>query len=191
MAEQTSTASRKRVSDCDVRENLKWDTCRENQARTLKQEETLQRSKRLLPAHVMLLAKISLPAYPSSAVVQAKKELLDFDLNDRSASYWPQPNMSEARSPLQANAMASEALMSEQSLYLPPPGSNPDLRDDNGDPSMSEERDKGGRPKRKRIAPHQLEVLLHLFQQTDTPSYEQREKVAGHLGMSNREVQVR
>lgn len=70
------------------------------------------------------------------------------------------------------------------------PISVPHTQDDNGDPSMSVEADKSGRPKRKRIAPQQLETLLHLFQQTDTPSYEQREKVAGQLGMSNREVQV-
>ncbi|KAK9899161.1 homeobox-domain-containing protein [Cystobasidium minutum MCA 4210] len=52
------------------------------------------------------------------------------------------------------------------------------------------EQDRNGRPKRKRISPQQLEALLELFQQTDTPSYEQRERVAARLGMSNREVQV-
>jgi len=46
------------------------------------------------------------------------------------------------------------------------------------------------RPKRKRINPEQLEVLLALFAETDTPSYELRESVGAQLGMSNREVQV-
>jgi len=46
------------------------------------------------------------------------------------------------------------------------------------------------RPKRKRITPDQLQVLLSLFEQTDTPSYELRESVGAQLGMSNREVQV-
>lgn len=51
--------------------------------------------------------------------------------------------------------------------------------------------DKMARPKRKRITPDQLETLLELFTQTDTPSYELRESVGNRLGMSNREVQVR
>lgn len=46
------------------------------------------------------------------------------------------------------------------------------------------------RPKRKRITPEQLEVLLSLFAETDTPSYELRETVGAQLKMSNREVQV-
>ena len=50
--------------------------------------------------------------------------------------------------------------------------------------------DKMIRPKRKRIDPEQLEVLLGLFAQTDTPSYELRDRIAAQLNMSNREVQV-
>lgn len=55
---------------------------------------------------------------------------------------------------------------------------------------VESDHDRLGRPKRKRIGPEQLAVLLDLFNLTDTPSYEQREKVAGTLAMSNREVQV-
>ena len=46
------------------------------------------------------------------------------------------------------------------------------------------------RPKRKRINPEQLDVLLGLFAHTDTPSYELRDRIGAQLGMSNREVQV-
>lgn len=56
--------------------------------------------------------------------------------------------------------------------------------------SRSPEGDKSVRPKRKRISQDQLNVLLNLFTQTDTPSFELRENVAQQLGMSNREVQV-
>ncbi|KAH8921714.1 homeobox-domain-containing protein, partial [Atractiella rhizophila] len=48
----------------------------------------------------------------------------------------------------------------------------------------------GSKPKRKRITPEQLEVLTELFEQTDTPSFEIRESLAGRLSMTNREVQV-
>ncbi|KAI8364880.1 homeobox domain-containing protein [Choanephora cucurbitarum] len=51
----------------------------------------------------------------------------------------------------------------------------------------SEEVDK---PKRKRITPEQFCLLSELFQQTDTPSHELREKLAKKLNMTNREVQV-
>jgi hypothetical protein len=51
--------------------------------------------------------------------------------------------------------------------------------------------DKMTRPKRKRISPQQLQSLLAIFSQTDTPSYELRDSVGAELGMSNREVQVR
>jgi hypothetical protein len=44
--------------------------------------------------------------------------------------------------------------------------------------------------KRKRISPEQLKALLDVFQQTDTPSSELREKLAEDLNMSKREVQV-
>ncbi|KAF7729322.1 Mix paired-like homeobox [Apophysomyces ossiformis] len=44
--------------------------------------------------------------------------------------------------------------------------------------------------KRKRITPEQFRRLSDLFERTDTPSYELREKVARELNMTNREVQV-
>ncbi|KAG0165768.1 Mix paired-like homeobox [Apophysomyces sp. BC1034] len=44
--------------------------------------------------------------------------------------------------------------------------------------------------KRKRITPEQFRRLSDLFERTDTPSYELREKVARELKMTNREVQV-
>ncbi|KAG2180897.1 hypothetical protein INT43_008477 [Umbelopsis isabellina] len=44
--------------------------------------------------------------------------------------------------------------------------------------------------KRKRITPEQLVDLLALFEKTDTPSFEVREKLANQLNMTNREVQV-
>ena len=46
------------------------------------------------------------------------------------------------------------------------------------------------KPKRKRISPEQFCLLTELFQQTDTPSHELREKLAKKLKMTNREVQV-
>jgi len=45
--------------------------------------------------------------------------------------------------------------------------------------------------KRKRITPEQLVDLLALFEKTDTPSFEVREKLANQLNMTNREVQVK
>ncbi|ORZ03112.1 homeobox domain-domain-containing protein, partial [Syncephalastrum racemosum] len=44
--------------------------------------------------------------------------------------------------------------------------------------------------KRKRITPQQFERLMEVFDQTDTPSTEIREKLADELGMTKREVQV-
>ncbi|OZJ01536.1 hypothetical protein BZG36_05724 [Bifiguratus adelaidae] len=44
--------------------------------------------------------------------------------------------------------------------------------------------------KRKRITPEQLQDLVALFEQTDTPSFEVRESLAKKLGMTNREIQV-
>lgn len=46
------------------------------------------------------------------------------------------------------------------------------------------------KPKRKRITPEQLECLTSLFEQTDTPSFEIREKLSAKLNMTNREIQV-
>ncbi|OAD76828.1 Homeodomain-like DNA binding domain-containing transcription factor [Phycomyces blakesleeanus NRRL 1555(-)] len=46
------------------------------------------------------------------------------------------------------------------------------------------------KPKRKRISPDQFRVLSDLFEKTDTPNYELRERMAGRLNMTNREVQV-
>jgi hypothetical protein len=46
------------------------------------------------------------------------------------------------------------------------------------------------KPRRKRITTDQLCLLSELFQQTDTPSHEVREKLACKLDMTNREVQV-
>lgn len=47
------------------------------------------------------------------------------------------------------------------------------------------------KPKRKRISPEQFSLLTELFQQTDTPSHELRERLAKRLDMTNREVQVK
>ncbi|KAI8579424.1 hypothetical protein K450DRAFT_280825 [Umbelopsis ramanniana AG] len=44
--------------------------------------------------------------------------------------------------------------------------------------------------KRKRITPDQFSQLMALFEHNDTPSYEIRDKLAGKIGMSNREIQV-
>ncbi|CAG8475884.1 580_t:CDS:2 [Diversispora eburnea] len=44
--------------------------------------------------------------------------------------------------------------------------------------------------KRKRITQEQLADLVSMFDQTDTPSYDVREKLAKKLNMTNREVQV-
>jgi len=52
------------------------------------------------------------------------------------------------------------------------------------------EADQPKKAKRKRITPEQLEDLVGLFEKTDTPSFEVREKLAKKLGMSNREIQV-
>lgn len=46
------------------------------------------------------------------------------------------------------------------------------------------------KPKRKRISQEQFQALSELFEQTDTPNYELREKLAHKLNMTNREVQV-
>lgn len=46
------------------------------------------------------------------------------------------------------------------------------------------------KPKRKRISSEQLESLNELFQTTQTPTFELREKLAKKLNMTNREVQV-
>ncbi|KAI9490738.1 homeobox domain-containing protein, partial [Zychaea mexicana] len=46
------------------------------------------------------------------------------------------------------------------------------------------------KPKRKRISQEQFQALSELFDQTDTPNYELREKLALKLNMTNREVQV-
>lgn len=111
---------------------------------------------------------------------------------DRIQSYWPKIDMSaqsHGRSEEHANNGPYGIL---HRTALPPA---PSAVSANEDSTTSEyvvqgEQDRNGRPKRKRISPQQLEALLELFQQTDTPSYEQRERVAARLGMSNREVQV-
>ncbi|GAA5978490.1 hypothetical protein JCM11641_007961 [Rhodosporidiobolus odoratus] len=46
------------------------------------------------------------------------------------------------------------------------------------------------RPKRKRIMQDQLVKLTCLFETTDAPSYDVREKLGKEIGMTNREVQV-
>lgn len=43
------------------------------------------------------------------------------------------------------------------------------------------------KPKRKKISPEQLVELCALFDQTDAPSFEQRDKVGRAVGMTNRE----
>ncbi|ORX95900.1 hypothetical protein K493DRAFT_194539, partial [Basidiobolus meristosporus CBS 931.73] len=44
--------------------------------------------------------------------------------------------------------------------------------------------------KRRKITPEQLEDLLALFEKTDSPSFEAREKLGKKLNMTNREIQV-
>ncbi|CAO3649637.1 unnamed protein product [Mucor hiemalis] len=56
--------------------------------------------------------------------------------------------------------------------------------------STEDEIDSINKPKRKRISPEQFCLLTELFQQTDTPSHEIRERLAKKLNMTNREVQV-
>ncbi|KAK4058041.1 hypothetical protein OIO90_000780 [Microbotryomycetes sp. JL221] len=46
------------------------------------------------------------------------------------------------------------------------------------------------KPKRKRINPDQLQHLVALFDETDSPNFEQRERVARLTSMTNREVQI-
>ncbi|GAA5904358.1 hypothetical protein JCM6882_003205 [Rhodosporidiobolus microsporus] len=46
------------------------------------------------------------------------------------------------------------------------------------------------RPKRKRITPEQLVRLTGVFEKTDSPSYDVRDKIGAEIGMTNREVQV-
>ncbi|GAA5832921.1 hypothetical protein JCM11251_000531 [Rhodosporidiobolus azoricus] len=46
------------------------------------------------------------------------------------------------------------------------------------------------RPKRKRITPEQLVRLTSVFETTDSPSYDVRDKIGAEIGMTNREVQV-
>ena len=63
-------------------------------------------------------------------------------------------------------------------------------------PSISTPHGPSGRtgsykPKRKRITPQQLEILVTAFENSDTPLYDIRERLAEELGMTNREVQVR
>ncbi|KAK9763013.1 hypothetical protein K7432_010697 [Basidiobolus ranarum] len=44
--------------------------------------------------------------------------------------------------------------------------------------------------KRKKISPEQLEDLLEIFEISNTPDFETREKLAKKLNMSNREIQI-
>ncbi|GAA5869746.1 hypothetical protein JCM1840_000578 [Sporobolomyces johnsonii] len=46
------------------------------------------------------------------------------------------------------------------------------------------------RPKRKRITPEQLVKLTAVFQMTESPSYDIRDRLGAELDMTNREVQV-
>ncbi|CAJ0834571.1 11460_t:CDS:2, partial [Entrophospora sp. SA101] len=61
--------------------------------------------------------------------------------------------------------------------------SNTAAVDDNGQQSSQ-------KVKRKRITQDQLIDLMSVFEKTDTPSYDVREKLAKKLKMTNREVQV-
>lgn len=98
--------------------------------------------------------------------------------------------MSTVQAPLESRARGEDASEDQPHTYVPPADPTVYTHEDHADSHIATERDRSGRPKRKRITPEQLDALLGLFQQTDTPSYEQRERVAVHLGMSNREVQV-
>lgn len=111
---------------------------------------------------------------------------------DKLESYWPQIDMAEHPSQLHSrdDDNSLRDIRQRTSLPLAPGDANPTDELAIPDYASHIEQDRNGRPKRKRISPHQLESLLDLFQQTDTPSYEQRERVAARLGMSNREVQV-
>ncbi|KAJ1660622.1 hypothetical protein IWQ61_000484, partial [Dispira simplex] len=46
------------------------------------------------------------------------------------------------------------------------------------------------KPKRRRITEEQFDILIGVFQKTDTPPYEVREELSKKLGMSTRDVQV-
>jgi len=46
------------------------------------------------------------------------------------------------------------------------------------------------KPKRKKITADQFKALSEMFDVSSSPSYDVREALGIHLGMSNREVQV-
>ncbi|KAM0793240.1 hypothetical protein ACM66B_000704 [Microbotryomycetes sp. NB124-2] len=92
----------------------------------------------------------------------------------------------------QGAARASAQHSTSHASYHPysPPGSSTSpkkqllfINSSSNDPLVN-------KPKRKRISPEQLEHLLGLFNQTDAPNFDQREKVAQATGMTNREVQI-
>ncbi|KAG0180657.1 hypothetical protein DFQ28_002931 [Apophysomyces sp. BC1034] len=69
---------------------------------------------------------------------------------------------------------------------------NPEpVREDNKNKTTKSSRPQvPAKAKRKRISPDQFRALSELFEQTDTPNYELRERLAKKLNMTNREVQV-
>ncbi|KAK4054899.1 SWI/SNF chromatin-remodeling complex subunit [Microbotryomycetes sp. JL201] len=97
------------------------------------------------------------------------------------------------RSPsYQGVARPSSQMGSAHASYHPysPPGASVSpkkqllfINSSSNDPAVN-------KPKRKRISPEQLEHLLELFNQTDAPTFDQREKVAQATAMTNREVQI-
>lgn len=138
----------------------------------------------------MISAETGLALYQSRGdlLAEDKKPGLDFN---KAATYWPELAMAEIQSGQEVPVHDASSLRLQQrpqvSLTEPESYAQEDQAEDG---LLFAEQDRSARPKRKRISPQQLDVLLTLFQQTDTPSYEQRERVAAHLSMSNREVQV-
>lgn len=139
----------------------------------------------------MISSSNSLSGYVSRAELLSKDSTTSIFQFDK--AYWPQPAMSAIRPPADYSAQEFASYGHQHHGALPPDAAAASRAEDQGgmaDYPGHSEQDRNGRPKRKRISPQQLDTLLSLFQQTDTPSYEQRERVAARLSMSNREVQV-
>jgi Homeodomain len=82
-----------------------------------------------------------------------------------------------------ASSLRSPASASSRRYSAPPRSSFAEQESNQDDQPVK-------KAKRKRITPEQLVDLLALFEKTDTPSFEVREKLANQLNMTNREVQV-
>ena len=86
--------------------------------------------------------------------------------------------------------LSQDALYDSENEYASRSGDSPTSTLTSASAPTVRDTEKISRPKRKRISPMQLETLVNLFAETDTPTYEVREAVGQQLGMSNREVQV-